>query len=194
MPGENAAAVASAIRTALARVIDPEIGKPVTELEMIGAVSCSADGAAVVELVLTIVGCPAATSIEREVREAAASVSGVNTVEVCVSIMTREQRTALTEKLRGSRPTESQFSAGSLTRVIAITSGKGGVGKSTITANLAVALAARGLAVGLIDADVFGYSIPRMLGLSNSKPTRVGEMILPPIGHGVKVISIGMFV
>ena len=182
------------VREALSRVIDPELRKPVTELDMIGSITASADGAVVVGLTLTIVGCPAADSIERDVREAAASVPGVTSVTVDVSIMTREQRTALTEKLRGGRSRDLQFGPDSLTRIIAITSGKGGVGKSTITANLAVALAARGLAVGLVDADVFGFSIPGILGLSGAKPTKVGEMILPPINYGVKVISIGMFV
>ena len=182
------------VRRALSRVIDPELRKPVTELDMIGSITASAEGAVVVGLTLTIVGCPAADSIERDVREAAASVAGVTSVAVDVSIMTREQRTALTEKLRGGRSRDLQFGPDSLTRIIAITSGKGGVGKSTITANLAVALAARGLAVGLVDADVFGFSIPGILGLSGAKPTKVGEMILPPINYGVKVISIGMFV
>ena len=182
------------VRNALSRVIDPELRKPVTELDMIGSITASADGAVVVGLTLTIVGCPAAQTIERDVREAAASVPGVTSVTVDVSIMTREQRTALTEKLRGGRSRDLQFGPDSLTRIIAITSGKGGVGKSTITANLAVALAARGLAVGLVDADVFGFSIPGILGLSGAKPTKVGEMILPPINYGVKAISIGMFV
>ena len=182
------------VRDALARVIDPEIRRPVTELDMIGEITASTEGAVVVGLTLTIVGCPAAQTIEREVREAAASVPGVTSVTVDVSIMTREQRAALTEKLRGGRSRDLQFGPDSLTRIIAITSGKGGVGKSTITANLAVALAARGLAVGLVDADVFGFSIPGILGLSGAKPTKVGEMILPPINYGVKVISIGMFV
>jgi len=182
------------VRNALSRVIDPELRKPVTELDMIGSITASAVGAVVVGLTLTIVGCPAAQTIERDVRQAAASVPGVTSVTVDVSIMTREQRTALTEKLRGGRSRDLQFGPDSLTRIIAITSGKGGVGKSTITANLAVALAARGLAVGLVDADVFGFSIPGILGLSGAKPTKVGEMILPPINYGVKVISIGMFV
>ena len=112
------------VRKALSRVIDPELRKPVTELDMIGSVTASADGAVVVGLTLTIVGCPAADSIERDVREAAASVPGVTSVTVDVSIMTREQRTALTEKLRGGRPRDLQFGPDSLTRIIAITSGK----------------------------------------------------------------------
>jgi ATP-binding protein involved in chromosome partitioning len=191
----NAAADLEArVRDALTRVIDPEIRKPITDLDMISAVTSTADGAITVGLTLTIIGCPAAASIEHDVRNATASVSGVTSVTVNVSIMTREQRGALTEKLRGGRSRELQFGQQSLTRIIAITSGKGGVGKSTITANLAVALAARGLAVGIVDADVFGFSIPGILGLAGTKPTKVGDMILPPINYGVKVISIGMFV
>ncbi len=182
------------IRSALGRVIDPEIRKPIAELDMVGSVSVTDAGAATIGLKLTIVGCPAADTIERDVREAAASVSGVTDVAVDVTVMTREERTALTEKLRGGRSRELQFGPESLTRIYAITSGKGGVGKSTLTANLAVALAARGLSVGIVDADVFGFSIPGILGLEGARPTKVGEMILPPIGYGVKVISIGMFV
>ena len=182
-----------AIRLALQSVIDPELRKPITELDMIGEISV-VDATATVALKLTIVGCPAAASIERDVREATASVPSIENVVVQVGVMTRDERDALTIKLRGGRSRDLQFGADSLTRIYAVTSGKGGVGKSTLTANLAVALAARGLSVGVVDADVFGYSIPGMLGLEGVKPTQVGEMILPPISYGVKVISIGMFV
>jgi ATP-binding protein involved in chromosome partitioning len=183
-----------AVRQALGRVIDPELRRPITELDMVGAVEVTPEGAATVGLRLTIVGCPAADTIERDVREAAASTPGVTSVAVEVTVMTREQRDALTEKLRGGRPKALQFGADSLTRILCITSGKGGVGKSTVTANLAVVMAERGLRVGVVDADVFGFSIPGLLGISGAKPTQVGEMILPPVAHGVKVISIGMFV
>ncbi|GLK18211.1 ATP-binding protein involved in chromosome partitioning [Herbiconiux flava] len=207
-PGEDARAaaargdtgLATAVRTALARVIDPEIRKPITELDMVGGVQVDAAGLASVDLKLTIVGCPAASTIERDVRQAAAGVPGVRAVDVAVSVMTKEERQALTEKLRGpGGPRTMPFGPGSLTRVYAVTSGKGGVGKSTLTANLAVALAARGLAVGLVDADVYGFSIPGILGLVDehgvaARPTRVDDMILPPVAHGVKVISIGMFI
>jgi ATP-binding protein involved in chromosome partitioning len=108
--------------------------------------------------------------------------------------MTKAERDALTEKLRNGRPKTLQFGPDSLTRIYAITSGKGGVGKSTITANLGVALAARGLRVGIVDADVFGFSIPGILGVAGEKPTQVNDMILPPVAFDVKVISIGMFV
>jgi ATP-binding protein involved in chromosome partitioning len=193
-PALDEALIANGIHLALRGVIDPEIRRPITELDMVGGVSVDAAGAASVDLKLTIVGCPAAATIERDVREAAASTPGVTSAAVNVSVMTREEREALTEKLRGGRPKALQFGADSLTRIYAITSGKGGVGKSTITANLAVSLAARGLRVGLIDADVHGFSIPGLLGIVGAKPTRVGEMILPPVAYDVKVISIGMFV
>ena len=184
---------ADAIRAALARVIDPEIRRPITELDMVGSVAV-VDGAATVGIKLTIVGCPAADRIESDVRAAVAAVPGVSSTTVTVSIMSKDERDALTAKLRGGRPKTLQFGPDSLTRIYAITSGKGGVGKSSITANLGVALAARGLRVGIVDADVFGFSIPGILGISDAKPTQVNDMILPPVAHETKVISIGMFV
>ncbi len=184
---------------ALARVTDPEIRKPITELDMVSGVSVASNGHVTVGIRLTIAGCPAAQRIESDVLQAAESVAGVGNATVEVTVMTREQRQALTEKLRGGKSARIvQFGPDSLTRVYAITSGKGGVGKSTITANLAVALAKQGLRVGIIDADVHGFSIPGLLGLVNDglavKPTQVGDMILPPIAYDVKVISIGMFI
>ncbi|MDJ0378414.1 Mrp/NBP35 family ATP-binding protein [Cryobacterium sp. PH31-L1] len=185
--------------TALAGVTDPEIRKPITDLDMVSGVAVSETGRVSVGIRLTIAGCPAAARIESDVLAAAESVVGVGLASVEVAIMTREQRTALTEKLRGGQVERSvQFGPESLTRVYAITSGKGGVGKSTVTANLAVALAGEGLRVGIVDADVHGFSIPGLLGLVHDglavKPTQVGDMILPPIAHEVKVISIGMFI
>jgi len=187
------------VLAALARVIDPEIRKPITELDMVSGVTVDPAGHVTVGIRLTIAGCPAAQRIEADTLQAAESVAGAGNVTVDVTVMTREQRQALTEKLRGGKAARViQFGPESLTRVYAITSGKGGVGKSTITANLAVALAARGLRVGIIDADVYGFSIPGLLGLVSDglavKPTQVGDMILPPIAYDVKVISIGMFV
>jgi ATP-binding protein involved in chromosome partitioning len=190
----------AAIRRALGRVVDPEIRKPITELDMVGDVAVDAAGAARVGIKLTIVGCPAAERIERDVFEAVSGVGGVTDVAVDVSVMNPAERRALIDRLRGPGAARGiQFGADTLTRIYAVTSGKGGVGKSTITANLAVALAARGLAVGIIDADVYGFSIPGLLGLVDEtglavKPTRVGDMILPPVGLDVKVISIGMFI
>ncbi|MDQ0575931.1 Mrp/NBP35 family ATP-binding protein [Agromyces albus] len=200
MPSPETDAIERAVHAALTGVIDPEIRKPVTELDMVESVTAGGDGRVHVVIRLTIVGCPASDRIERDVRQAAESVAGAGMADVTLSVMTPEQRAALTERLRGGRAARGNpFGPGSLTRVIAITSGKGGVGKSTITANLAVALAARGLSVGLVDADVHGFSIPGLLGLVDeagvaARPTRVDEMILPPVAHGVKVISIGMFV
>jgi ATP-binding protein involved in chromosome partitioning len=188
---------AAAVLRSLERVIDPEIRRPITELDMVESVSVDADGVADVRIRLTIVGCPAADTIERDVRTATLQTRGVASAAITVSVMTPEQRRALTERLRGNRSREMPFGPDSLTRVYAITSGKGGVGKSTLTANLAVALAQRGLSVGLVDADVYGFSIPGILGLVRDgvtpSPTRVDDMILPPVAHGVKVISIGMF-
>lgn len=200
VPEASDTQLGQAVRQALSRVIDPEIRKPITDLDMIGGIAVDETGRASVDLKLTIVGCPAADTIERDVRAAASGVPGVNSVDVDVSVMSSAERRALVEKLRGSAAHRSiQFGPDSLTRVYAVTSGKGGVGKSTLTANLAVALAARGLRVGIVDADVYGFSIPAILGLVDDdglavKPTRVGDMILPPVGRDVKVISIGMFI
>lgn len=192
--------VADLVRLALGRVIDPEIRKPITELDMVGDVTVDAAGAATVGVKLTIVGCPAADTIERDVLAATRGVAGVTSARADVTVMTRDERAALTEKLRGGRAARTMpFGPDSLTRIYAVTSGKGGVGKSTVTANLAVALSARGLSVGIVDADVYGFSIPGLLGLVDArgatvKPTQVDDMILPPVAYGVKVISIGMFV
>lgn len=186
--------VEDGIRAALVRVIDPEIRKPITELDMVGEVGVDAAGSATVRIKLTIVGCPAADTIERDVHAAVVSAPGVTSAKIEITIMTREERAALTEKLRGGRAKTIQFGPDSLTRIYTVSSGKGGVGKSTLTANLAVALAAKGLAVGVIDADVFGFSIPGILGIAGMRPTQIDGMILPPVAHGVKVISIGMFV
>ena len=182
---------AEAVRAALARVVDPEIRRPITELDMVREVTVQ-DAVARVDLRLTIVGCPAADTIERDVRAAVLAVEGVERLDLEIGVMTPAEREALTTRLRGAKT--QQFGPDSLTRIFAISSGKGGVGKSTVTANVAVALAKRGLKVGLIDADVFGFSIPGILGIPDAKPTQVGDMILPPVAHGVKVISIGMFV
>lgn len=185
---------ADAVRAAVGGVTDPELRRPLAELGMIRDVRV--DGTtAHVDMVLTIVGCPAATRIESDVTAAALGVAGVTAAEIQVGVMTPAERAELTEKLRAGRPARVMpFGPESLTRVIAVTSGKGGVGKSTITANLAIALAQQGLRVGLIDADVHGFSIPALMGIDpDTMPTRLDDMILPPIAHDVRVISIGMF-
>lgn len=193
----SADVLADGVRAAVGAVIDPELRRPLGDLDMIADVTVT-DGRARVEVRLTIVGCPAADRIEREVRVAAAGVSGITAVEVALGVMTPDQRAALTERLRGGRARSIPFTAESLTRVIAVTSGKGGVGKSTLTANLAAALAQHGRSVGLIDADVHGFSIPGLLGLVDAdgrtvRPTRIDDLIVPPIAYGVKTVSIGMF-
>jgi len=184
---------ADAINRALATVIDPELRLPLTELDMIGSVSL-VDGKATIEVKLTVVGCPASAKIERETREAVLGVSGVSEVDVQLGVMTQVERDALKAKLRNGKPPRfNPFGKDTLTRVFLVGSGKGGVGKSSVTTNLAVALAEQGFRVGLVDADIFGFSIPGQLGLTD-RPTRVDEMILPPVSaNGVKVISIGMF-
>ncbi|GAA2012066.1 Mrp/NBP35 family ATP-binding protein [Microbacterium ulmi] len=191
-------ASAEAVRAAVGAVVDPELRRPLSELGMLRDISVDG-GVADVGIALTIVGCPAADRIARDVTDAAASVPGVDSVALHVGVMTADERRELTERLRGGRAARVMpFGPDSLTRVVAVTSGKGGVGKSTVTANLAVALAERGLAVGLVDADVHGFSIPGLLGLVDAdgrtaKPTRIDELIVPPVAHGVKVVSIGMF-
>ncbi len=188
----------AAVRTAVGAVLDPELRRPLADLQMLRRIGV-ADGVAHVGIALTIVGCPAAARIETDVTAAAASVPGVSRVELDVGVMTSDERRDLTERLRGSRAQRRMpFTPDSLTRVIAVTSGKGGVGKSTVTANLAVALATQGLAVGLVDADVHGFSIPGLLGLVGDtgrtvRPTRIDDLILPPVAYDVKVVSIGMF-
>lgn len=190
--------LAALVRDAVGAVTDPELRRPLSELDMVRDVSV--DGSiARVAIALTIVGCPAASRIESDVSQAAAGVTGISRVSIDVGVMTPAERAALTEKLRGSRAARTMpFGPDSLTRVIAVTSGKGGVGKSTVTANLAVALAQQGLSVGLLDADVHGFSIPGLMGLLDADgraphPTRIDELIVPPVAHDVKVISIGMF-
>jgi ATP-binding protein involved in chromosome partitioning len=188
----------AAVRAALDRVRDPEILRPITELGMVRDVRVDAEGRATVSILLTIAGCPAARRIEADTLAAAQSAPGVSSAEVVVGVMSPAERKAFVERVRGDRGARpQQFGPDSLTRVIAVTSGKGGVGKSSLTAGLAVALAQQGLSVGLVDADVFGFSIPGILGLSREgrteQPTRLDDMILPPVAHGVKTESIGMF-
>ncbi|MGN6446033.1 Mrp/NBP35 family ATP-binding protein [Amnibacterium sp.] len=182
---------ADAVRAAVGAVRDPEIRRPIAELDMLDDVAVQ-DGVADVALSLTVVGCPAADRIEREVRAAAAGVPGIREARVRLGVMTPERRAALSERLRGERV--NPFGAESLTRVLAVTSGKGGVGKSTVTANLAVALARAGLAVGVLDADVHGFSIPGLLGIPpGTSPVDLDGLIVPPVAYGVKAVSIGMF-
>ncbi|MGN6332145.1 MAG: Mrp/NBP35 family ATP-binding protein [Motilibacteraceae bacterium] len=183
------------VTAALATVNDPEIRRPITELGMVKDVVVGDDGAVRVAVYLTVAGCPLRDTITKDVTAAVGKLPGVTGVSVDMDVMSDEQRRNLQSQLRGGQAErEIPFAQpGSLTRVYAIASGKGGVGKSSVTVNLAASMAAQGLKVGVVDADVYGHSIPRMLGVTG-RPTQVEQMILPPVAHEVKVISIGMFV
>jgi ATP-binding protein involved in chromosome partitioning len=184
-----------AVRAALATVNDPEIHKPITDLGMVDSVEVAPNGVVSVTVLLTVSGCPLRETITRDVTGAVSRVPGVTDVKLTLGVMNDEQRAGLQTQLRGGTPAkEIPFAQpGSLTRVFAIASGKGGVGKSSVTVNLAAAMAADGLSVGVLDADIYGHSVPRMLG-ADGRPTQVQNMIMPPSAHGVKVISIGMFI
>ncbi|MDG4822642.1 Mrp/NBP35 family ATP-binding protein [Asanoa sp. WMMD1127] len=184
-----------AIQAALATVDDPEIRRPITDLGMVKSFTIDEDGLVRVELLLTVAGCPLRDKLNSDITSAVSAVPGVRAVEIDFGVMSTEQRQDLQTRLRGgggAEPVIPFAQPGSRTRVYAIASGKGGVGKSSVTVNLAAALAARGLSVGVVDADIYGHSVPRMLGAAG-RPTRVEDMIMPPAAHGVKVISIGMF-
>lgn len=182
------------MRAALSKVDDPEIRKPITELGMVKSVAIADNNDVHIEIYLTTSGCPLRTEIVQRVTGAVADVAGAGAVTVDLDVMSDEQRTELRKQLRGdsAEPVIPFAQPGSLTRVYAVASGKGGVGKSSVTANLAVALAERGLSVGVLDADIYGHSIPRMLG-TDARPTQVERMILPPVAHNVKMISIAQF-
>jgi len=184
----------AAIHTALSRVNDPEIRRPITELNMVSAVDVDPTGQARVEILLTVAGCPMRDLLQRDVTAAVAAVPGVSAVEVSLAVMSDEQRAALRDQLKGGQAErEIPFARpDSLTQVIAVASGKGGVGKSSVTVNLAAALAAEGRTVGVLDADIYGHSIPAMLGVADARPTSVEDMIMPVPTNGLKVISIGM--
>lgn len=187
--------IIESIRRRLDEVIDPELRVPITQLGMVGDIAVDHDGAAALQIKLTVAACPMRNRIVEDVTAAAVRAEGVRTAEVQLDVMTPEERAVLKEQLRGGQGGKiNRFAqADSLTKVYAVASGKGGVGKSSVTVNLATALAAQGLKVGVVDADVHGFSVPDLMGIT-AKPTRLDEMILPPVAHGVKTISIGMFV
>jgi ATP-binding protein involved in chromosome partitioning len=183
------------VNAALATVNDPEIKRPITELGMVDTVEVAEDGAVQVRVLLTVAGCPLKDTINRDVTAAVSGVEGVTRVDLDLGVMTAEQRSGLQEQLKGGQAErEIPFAqAGSLTKVFAIASGKGGVGKSSVTVNLALALAQQGRKVGVVDADIYGHSVPAMLGVADSRPTQVDDLIMPvPTPSGVSVISIGM--
>ena len=184
-----------ALFAALSKVNDPEIRKPITELKMVESVGVDESGRAAVTILLTISGCPLKETLTRDTTAALLTLEGITSVDVTLGVMSDEQRAELKTNLRGGNAErEIPFAQpSSLTRVYCVASGKGGVGKSSVTVNLAAAMAGDGLRVGVVDADVYGFSVPRMLGVER-RPTQVDDMILPPLAHDVKVISIGMFV
>ena len=180
-----------AILSALESVIDPELHRPVTELDMVRDVVLHDGGRVEVTIALTVAGCPMRASFEDQVQRHVGAVEGVSSVGLQFDVMSADEKAALTSRLRGGRP-EKTISLEPGTRVVAIASGKGGVGKSTLTANLAAALAARGERVGVLDADVYGHSIPHMLGV-HQRPVVVDTMIVPPVRGDLKLMSIGFF-
>ena len=195
MSAAPAPTLEDAIQAALATVDDPEIRRPITDLGMVKGFTVT-DRRITVELLLTVAGCPLRDKLTTDITAALTKIPGIEEVLIDFGVMTEEQRKALQITLRGgsaaAEPVIPFAQPGSRTRVYAVASGKGGVGKSSVTVNLAAALAKRGLSVGVVDADIYGHSVPRMLGVAG-KPTRVEDMIMPPQSHGVKVISIGMF-
>ncbi len=182
------------IWSALAGVNDPEIKRPITELGMVESIDLT-DGLATVKILLTVAGCPLKDTITRDVTAALMPLAGVSSVQVDMGVMSAEQRGELKETLSGGQAQRDIPFAqpGSLTKVFAIASGKGGVGKSSVTVNLALSMAAKGMKVGVVDADIYGHSVPAMLGVADSRPTQVDDLIMPvPTSSGVSVISIGM--
>jgi ATP-binding protein involved in chromosome partitioning len=180
-----------AVLRSLESVIDPELRRPVTELEMVRDVRCGEDGHVDVTIALTVAGCPLKHDFERQVAEHVGRVEGVASVALRFDVMSPEEKAALATRLRGGRP-ERTSQLHPSTRVLAVASGKGGVGKSTLTVSIAHALAARGQEVGVLDADVYGHSIPHMLGI-RQRPVVVDSMIVPPVSHDLKLMSIGFF-
>jgi ATP-binding protein involved in chromosome partitioning len=180
-----------AVMEALGRVIDPELRRPVTELDMVRGVEIE-NGRVEVTIALTVAGCPLRNSFEEQVAREVGGLDGVKDVALSFDVMTAEERQRLTTKLRGGVEPRKGLSLPAATRVLAVCSGKGGVGKSTVTANLASALAQDGQQVGILDADIYGHSIPHLLGI-HQKPIAVDKMIVPPVKNDLKLMSIGFF-
>ncbi|MGB0101827.1 MAG: P-loop NTPase [Nocardioides sp.] len=183
------------VNAALATVNDPEIKRPITDLGMVDTIEIDDAGLVRLTVLLTVAGCPLKDTITRDVTNAVSAVDGVSDVDLTLGVMSAEQRAGLKEILSDGRAQrEIPFAQpGSLTKVFAIASGKGGVGKSSVTVNLAIAMAKQGLKVGIVDADIYGHSVPAMLGVADHRPTQVDDLIMPvPTPSGVSVISIGM--
>ena len=185
------------VMKALATVQDPEIRRPITDLGMVEGVEIDG-GTVTVHVLLTVAGCPLHATISRDIEAACAAVDGVSQVNVSLGVMNDEQRATMTRRLRQTGAAANQEPANPFqdpsnqVRVIVVASGKGGVGKSSLTANLAVALAAAGKRVGLLDADVYGHSIPAMMGVADERPTMVEDVIMPVMAHGVATMSLGL--
>jgi ATP-binding protein involved in chromosome partitioning len=183
------------VNAALATVNDPEIKRPITELGMVDTIDIDDSGVVHLTVLLTVAGCPLKDTITRDVTGALTRIPGVTDVDLTLGVMSAEQRAGLKEVLSGGKAQrEIPFAQpGSLTKVFAIASGKGGVGKSSVTVNLALAMAKQGLKVGIVDADIYGHSVPAMMGVADHRPTQVDDLIMPvPTSSGVSVISIGM--
>jgi ATP-binding protein involved in chromosome partitioning len=181
------------INSELSKVNDPELHKPVTELGMVESVTFN-DGLVNLKLLLTIVGCPMKDRLQSDITKALDQISEVKKVEIEFGVMSEEQRNNVKKIIRGGREKFIPFAQpDSLTRVLGIASGKGGVGKSSVTVNLAVAAAKRGLKVGILDADVYGHSVPRLMGILDQRPTAIDQTFIPVENYGVKVVSMEMF-
>ncbi len=181
------------VNAALATVQDPELHRALPELGMVKSVTINGD-VAELEILLTISGCPMRDRLTRDIEAAVTAVDGIARTEISFGVMDEEQRANIKKLLRNGRESFISFAQkDSLTRVIGVASGKGGVGKSSLTANLAVASAKRGLRVGILDADVYGHSIPRLMGLIGQRPTAIDQMFIPLESYGVKVVSMEMF-
>ena len=181
------------IRKALGNVIDPELHKPLPELGMVESVDFSA-GVAKIGILLTIVGCPMKDRLKADITKALSEIEEIKSIEVIFGVMNEEQRNNVKKLIRGGREKFIPFAQpDSLTRVLGIASGKGGVGKSSVTVNLAVAAAKRGLKVGILGADVYGHSIPRLMGILDKRPTAIDQTFIPVENYGVKVVSMEMF-
>jgi ATP-binding protein involved in chromosome partitioning len=182
-----------ALTNALTTVQDPELHRSITELGMVEELA-EVNGDVSIKILLTISGCPMQDRLRGDITTALKNVEGVKSVELAFGVMSQEQRDYVKKVVRGGREKTITFAQPeSLTRVIGIASGKGGVGKSSVTANLGVAFAKKGLRVGILDADVYGHSIPRLMGLMGQRPTAIDQLFIPLEAFGVKVVSMEMF-